>query len=277
MPRKIMRGNLHITGDLTVDGTLSPALGTEFADDVFALKDEGDDTKKAAFQCSGITAGQTRVLTVPDYNGTIATLAGTEALTNKTLTSPKVGTCICDVNGLELVKVTATATAVNEITVTNAATTNSPEISATGDDTHISLRLKAKGNGKVLAESGIVGYAVASANNTASDLTYTAAQLLGGLYLRDCNGGARADILPTAANMVAAIPGAMVGSAFEFTLRNSSTGNTTITVTAPSAAVTISGTATVAQNNSKKFLVVLTNVGAGTEAYTIYSLGTFVH
>jgi hypothetical protein len=38
---------------------------------------------------------------------------------------------------LELVKFAETASAVNEITVTNAATTDAPEISATGDDTDI--------------------------------------------------------------------------------------------------------------------------------------------
>jgi len=34
---------------------------------------------------------------------------------------------------------------------------------------------------------------------------------------------------------------------------------------------------TIAQNNSKRFLAVVTNAGSGTEAVTIYSLGTVVH
>lgn len=71
--------------------------------------------------------------------------------TNATLTTPKVVTSINDANGNEVIKTPATASAVNEITVTNAATGNAPTISATGDDTDIDLKLAAKGtNGRVL-------------------------------------------------------------------------------------------------------------------------------
>jgi hypothetical protein len=68
-----------------------------------------------------------------------------------------------DVNGqsigdgtLELVKFAETASAVNEITITNADTTNAPEISATGDDTDIDLRLNTKGTGGVVFNAGAV-------------------------------------------------------------------------------------------------------------------------
>jgi hypothetical protein len=54
-----------------------------------------------------------------------------------------------DANGNELLKFATTADAVNEITVTNAATAGSPVISATGGDDNVSLRLQAKGTGKV--------------------------------------------------------------------------------------------------------------------------------
>lgn len=77
------------------------------------------------------------------------TPASTNTLTNKTLTSPKIGTAILDTNGNEIIKTPATASAVNEITATNAATGESPEISATGGDTDIGLKLTPKGAGKV--------------------------------------------------------------------------------------------------------------------------------
>ena len=70
-------------------------------------------------------------------------------------TTPQLGGML-DVNGqaigdgtLELIKFTETASAVNEITVTNAATSNGPEISATGGDTNIDLKLTPKGSGKL--------------------------------------------------------------------------------------------------------------------------------
>ena len=77
------------------------------------------------------------------------TLNGVETLTNKTLTSPKIGTNILDTNGLELLNLTATGSAVNELTLANAATGNAPILSATGNDTNIGITLTPKGSGAV--------------------------------------------------------------------------------------------------------------------------------
>ena len=79
----------------------------------------------------------------------VVTLAGTQTLTNKTLTSPKVGTSILDTNGNELALLTATGSAVNEFTVANAATGGNPTLSSTGGDSNIDLDLLAKGTGHV--------------------------------------------------------------------------------------------------------------------------------
>lgn len=80
-----------------------------------------------------------------------ATLKTNVALTTNaaTLTSPKVITGINDTNNNELFKVTATASAVNELTVANAATGNAPVLSATGGDTNVDIRLAPKGTGNV--------------------------------------------------------------------------------------------------------------------------------
>ena len=82
------------------------------------------------------------------------TLTGTQTLTNKTLTSPKIGTSILDTNGNQLALLTATSSAVNEITLANAATGNDPIISATGDDSNIGISLVTKGTGVIKAEDG---------------------------------------------------------------------------------------------------------------------------
>jgi len=80
------------------------------------------------------------------------TLTGTQTLTNKTLTSPKIGTNILDTSGNELITLTATGSAVNEVTYANAATGNNPSITASGGDTNIGLALKTKGSGVIQAE-----------------------------------------------------------------------------------------------------------------------------
>ena len=83
----------------------------------------------------------------------IVTTTGTQTLTNKTLTSPRVGTAILDTNGNESIRIAATASAVNDIQVTNAATSGTPTISAVGNDTNIGLNLVGKGTGQVFANS----------------------------------------------------------------------------------------------------------------------------
>jgi hypothetical protein len=54
-----------------------------------------------------------------------------------------------DTNGNELLILTPAASAVNEITLTNAATGVAPAITATGGDTNINLNLRPKGTGRV--------------------------------------------------------------------------------------------------------------------------------
>jgi len=74
------------------------------------------------------------------------TLTGTQTLTNKTLTAPKIGTSILDTNGNELFLLTATSSAVNELTYANAATGNNPSFTASGE-TNVGINLVPKGSG----------------------------------------------------------------------------------------------------------------------------------
>ena len=84
---------------------------------------------------ASITNGGT--VTIPSGADTLVARTSTDTLTNKTLTapiitSPTIGTAINDVNGNELIKFTATGSAVNEITIANGASTTGPTLSATG-------------------------------------------------------------------------------------------------------------------------------------------------
>ena len=83
------------------------------------------------------------------------TLTGTQTLTNKTLTSPAIGTKISDTNGNELLNLTATSSAVNELTLANAATGNGPILSATGE-TNVDINLNPKGTGVLKSATAAV-------------------------------------------------------------------------------------------------------------------------
>ena len=85
----------------------------------------------------------------------MATLTGTETLTNKTLTSPKIGTSILDTNGNELALLTATGSAVNEFTLANAASGAGPTLSSTGE-TNVDININPKGSGVLKSATAAV-------------------------------------------------------------------------------------------------------------------------
>jgi hypothetical protein len=125
----------------------------------FKILDSSDITKIAKFDLSGLSVG-TSTYILPDGSDTIVTLIASQLLTNKTLTAPKItsGSHIADANGNEIIIFPITiASAVNEITITNAATGNSPIISASGsevdisgDPIDVSLKIHGQVNGKVM-------------------------------------------------------------------------------------------------------------------------------
>lgn len=84
-------------------------------DDRFTLQDSGDVTRQATFQLSGITAGNTRVMTLPDASTTLVGTGTTQTLTNKTLTSPTI-------SGGTIDNSTITVDAIGEHTATNGVT-----------------------------------------------------------------------------------------------------------------------------------------------------------
>jgi len=89
--------------------------------------------------------------------GSVTLRYNTAALTwyavSASLPLTTVTSAIIDVNGNELVKFTATANAVNEVTINNALTGGPPVISATGTDPNIGLNIIAKGTGEILIGS----------------------------------------------------------------------------------------------------------------------------
>lgn len=129
----------------------------------FAFSEDTDNGTNKITIIAPAAVASDKVLTLPDATDTLVGKDTIDTLTNKTLTSPKVGTAITDTNGNEVIKTPATASAVNEVTITNAATAGLPDISPTGDDTNISMSMQGKGTGKIEVELPI---SIANATST---------------------------------------------------------------------------------------------------------------
>lgn len=95
----------------TLDNTNTLTL----RDDRFTLQDDGDTTKQARFQLSGITTATTRTYTLPNVSDTLVALTASQTLTNKTLTSPTI-------SGGSISNTTVAVDAVAEFTAANGVT-----------------------------------------------------------------------------------------------------------------------------------------------------------
>ena len=171
--------NLTISGDLTVSGdditmgtntagNLLVADGTNFnsiavgdlsaitsvaSDDVLiAVDTSGGGLKKITRSAlvSGLAAG-----TMSDIIDDTSPQLGGDLDTNSNNILIDDAHFIADENGNEQIIFQTTASAVNQFDITNAATGNAPELSATGGDTNISLKITPKGSGQVLLDGNV--------------------------------------------------------------------------------------------------------------------------
>jgi hypothetical protein len=151
-------------------GTISASRNVTIPIDVqglYVLKNSTSGSQNVVFKyVSGsgdsvtVTPGAVKLVYATANDGTnpdiddcgFITASSTDTLTNKTLTSPIIGTSILDTNSNEVAKITATSSAVNEVTFVNAATGNNPSIDASGGDSNVGIALKTKGTGVIQAE-----------------------------------------------------------------------------------------------------------------------------
>lgn len=82
----VCQGDFDFAGYRALNLDLSGlASGAPFHDDTALIRATGDPTKLARFVISANTTGTQRVFTLPNYDGQLATLAGAEAITGKTV------------------------------------------------------------------------------------------------------------------------------------------------------------------------------------------------
>ena len=133
------------SGAYTVQFKYASGSGDTFT---FSATDKGD----AVVFATANDGTNPDIYTLPA--GTV-TLTGTQTLTNKTLTAPKIGTSILDTGGNELILLTATGSAVNEFTLANAASGAGPTLSSTGE-TNVDININPKGTGTLKSGTAAV-------------------------------------------------------------------------------------------------------------------------
>ena len=112
-----------------------------------------------------------------------------------------------------------------------------------------------------------------TAKTNAANITYTAAEFIGKVIFRDCNGSNRTDVTPTAAQIVAEIDSAVVGDNFRVILRNNSQGSgETLLVNGGTGVTVWGGSRIIEDEHFGEFMVVLDNIGSGTEAVSVYPI-----
>jgi hypothetical protein len=190
------------------------------------------NTGSSTLQVYSGSAWQTAAISATGF----VTLTGVETLTNKTLTAPKIANAgfIADANGNEQIKFTTTASAVNELTVTNNATGNNPIISATGGDTNIGIVLTPKGTGEVVIATDDLNYAGTAVTATGAELNYNDLATLGTT--------AASKVFTADANNLTKVSGAVLN--IEDTLTDGATITWNV-IDSPVAKVTLGGNRTI--------------------------------
>jgi hypothetical protein len=146
----------------------------------------------------------------------IVTVSANQTLTTKTLTSPRIGTSVLDTSGNELLLLTATGSAVNELTIANGATGNPASITASGE-TNIGIKLAGKGTAGVTISNATANGAFLEFDTKVADSTFSGMGVeTARLYLKqvDANNNALAVKIQKAGAMVEVqltSPGAICG------------------------------------------------------------------
>jgi len=165
-----LTGTQTLTNKTLTDPILSP--GTATAGKVEFLEGTDNGTNKVTLIGPAATADVT--VTLPAATDTLVGKATTDTLTNKTLTAPKFADAgfIADANGNEQVIFQTTASAVNEVEITNGATGNGPIIGSSGE-TNVDLNLTPKGLGRVTLGAGSIQNVVEKITVSATAATGT--------------------------------------------------------------------------------------------------------
>jgi hypothetical protein len=143
------------TGGFTL-GTTGISIQYDHANTRFNCTEDFHLANGKAYEINGtVVLSSSAVLgkTIGGTNtGDIVSIDGTQTLSGKTLTAPRFVNdgFIADSNGNELLKFGVTASAVNEVKITNAATGVTGPLIQVAGETNVDLRIQAAGTGDIV-------------------------------------------------------------------------------------------------------------------------------
>lgn len=114
----------------------------------------GDDDTSMTVSGGASVSGDAGDLVIKGGNGTSSNASGDVVIKGGTGGSAEGKVKITDTSDNEIALFEGTASAVNQFSLTNAATGSNPNLAATGDDTNISIAMTPKGNGLVVVPDG---------------------------------------------------------------------------------------------------------------------------
>lgn len=195
-----------------------------------------------------------------------ASVASTQTLSNKTLDttctldSVKIGSAgvLLDVNGNQVLRFAAQASAVNRLIISNAATGNNPYISAAGSDANINVAYVAKGTGYIWNLSPVLGDYYIKSKHPTDGVGYATGA--GGTVAQATNRTTAVTINKICGQITTVSATATAGAFVTFTVNNSAVAATD-TVVACLAGSTFSG----------KYILDVVDVAAGSFKIQTYT------
>ena len=251
-----LTGNFAVDGNAEIDGTLT--------------------TNGALATTGSVTATTSFIIGSADLNE--ADLEKLDGITNGTAAASKavVADASVDVTGLRNLTITGSyiigsasmsEADLEQLDDLTAGTVTASRAVVVDASKHIGTFGQVRGT-RFIPQPGAL-----TAIDTAGNVTYTIAQLLTGCIVRDPNGGARTDTLPTAADLVAGITGVAVGDVIACYFVNAADAAEAVTLDAgANGAYDAKQTATsraVPQFGSKWIFIRVTNITGASEAYTV--------